>query len=692
MSKDLLGVEYPENEIEELAHKLYLGFDPSEEIRIVNELSDPDYKFDDPVLDVISFMKKPENFWYTCQFLLNINLHPFQLAVLQTLWNKKFPLFLASRGASKTFMLGLYAVLRALFEPGCKIIVVGAAFRQSKLIFEYMEMFWRGSPILRNIVGEGKHEGPRRDIDRCSFYIGSSEIVAIPIGDGQKIRGLRGNYVLADEFASISQEVFEVVIRGFGSVSASPVERVWDKHNLEALRMLGYTTEADEIEEEIGFGNQTIITGTAYYAFNHFYEYWKRYKAIIESGGDEHQLQEIFRGEVPEDFDWTQYSIIRLPFQALPSGFMDENMIAQARAVSHKTQYLMEYCAVFAKDSDGFFKRSLIENCVCKNEVQTGTGEVVEPFEATLTGHPNKRYIISIDPASETDNFAITVLELYKNYRKIVYVWTMNREKLQKQMKKKGGVNDQSFYNHCARKIRSLLKIFPCDHVVIDSQGGGYAIMEALHDKSQLEDGEVLIWPYIKEGEDDVFWWEKEDKPTDGEAGRHILHMVQFANAEFTNKANHALRKDLESKVLLFPIFDTVTLADALNRDKILGREYDNLEDCCVEIEELKDELAYIEHTQTPSGRDKWDTPEIKLPGGKKGRMRKDRYSALVIGNYVAHVMEHGLEGFQYEFRGGFAGQSKKGQKKKPKKGQLYTGPEHLVSKMNTTVGRGIRK
>ena len=43
-----------------------------------------------------------------------------------------------------------------------------------------------------------------------------------------------------------------------------------------------------------------------------------------------------------------------------------------------------------------------------------------------------------------------------------------------------------------------------------------------------------------------------------------------------------------------------------------------------MEIEELKDELATIVMTQTSiSGRDKWDTPEIKMPNGKKGRLIK---------------------------------------------------------------------
>ena len=63
---------------------------------------------------------------------------------------------------------------------------------------------------------------------------------------------------------------------------------------------------------------------------------------------------------------------------------------------------------------------------------------------------------------------------------------------------------------------------------------------------------------------------------------------------------------------------------------------YDTLEDCLMEIEELKNELSTIIITQTLTGRDRWDTPEVKLPGNKKGRLRKDRYSSLLMGNMVS--------------------------------------------------------
>lgn len=686
--KSLSGVQQ-----EEFLRLSTLGIgSPSKVIgQIQNQLSSMEMDYDSPHLHYIHFMSRPENFWFTCKWLFNINLAPFQIAILQELWNRKFPMLLATRGGGKTFLLAIYAMLRAIFTPNAKIVVIGAAFRQSKLLFEVMENIYRGSPILRDICGGGKAEGPKRDIDQCVFYIGTSKITAIPLGDGSKIRGLRANYIIADEFASIPMEIFEVVIRGFGSVSANPTERSDKMQRINILRQLGEDKKANIIDESLGFGNQTIISGTAYYSFNHFYSYWKKYKGIVESGGNIDKLLKITEGQLEDSFNWKDYSVIRLPYTSLPKGFMDDAQISQGRAIMNKSIFFMEYGACFADDSDGFFKRSLIETCVTKNPIILPNGESVK-FSASPVGNPNLRYVYGIDPASESDNFAIVVLEVHPTHRRIVYSWTLNREKLRERLKEQGTSSNIGFYNYCGRKIRELMKVFPTENIGIDSQGGGLQLMETLKNQKDMLDGEQPLWPYIVDNSNpnkkDPFWWEAEKKPTDGEAGQHILHIINFAKADFTSEANHGLKKDFESKVTLFPSFDTALLADAIFQDQLTNRKFDTLEECMSEIEELKDELATIDHTQTSvSGREQWNTPQVKKPGGKIGRLRKDRYSALVIANMLARAIENRLKGVEYQFAGGFSGQEK------PRAiGTMYRGPQNIVSQLPTASYRGISR
>ncbi len=228
------------------------------------------------------------------------------------------------------------------------------------------------------------------------------------------------------------------------------------------------------------------------------------------------------------------------------------------------------------------------------------------------------------------------------------------------------------------------MKVFPCERIGMDAQGGGVAVEEALHDENRLMHGEVPIWPIIDPDK---------EKDTDDQQGLHILELVQFAKADWTAAANHGLRKDFEDKVLLFPRFDDLSLGLALNKDgqdildSDIKKVYDNESECILEIEDLKDELTTIVMTQTShgvGGRDKWDTPEIKLPNGKKGKLRKDRYSALVIANMLARQMNRELAHATFDMIGANLRTMEK------KDGQLYKGPNWFTESANEGIFKGV--
>ena len=638
-------------------------------------------EIENPDLHLIKLLKNPKYIGATCKLLLNIELHPIQCVILQEFWNRPFPMYIASRGWGKSFLLALYSVLKCAFCPGTKIVIVGAAFRQSKIIFEYMENMWRGSPILRSIFS-GNDDGPRRDVDRCTIRLGDSWTIAVPMGDGSKIRGLRAHIIIADEFASISSDIYETVVAGFAAVGASPIQNVKAQAKKKAMIDSGlWNEELESLDSKMG--NQAIISGTADYSFKHFARYWTRYKTIIESKGDKNKLSELFNGEVPENFNWKDYSIIRIPYELIPKGFMDDKQVARAKATIHTGIYNMEYAACFTADSDGFFKRSLIESCVVNdtNPIVLNNKPII--FDAVIRGNTNYEYVYGIDPASEKDNFSIVILELHPDHSRIVHCWTTNRTNF-KERQKTGLVKEHDFYGFCARKIRNLMKVFPPKVIGMDAQGGGVAIEEALHDPSKLQDGELLIWPTIN--------YDKA-KDTDDQPGLHILELVQFAKADWTATANHGLRKDFEDKVLLFPRFDDLSLGLALNKDgqdildSDIKKVYDNESECMLEIEDLKDELTTIVMTQTShgvGGRDKWDTPEVKMPNGKKGKLRKDRYSALVIANMLARQMNRELAHASFDLIGGNLRSMDK------KEGQLYKGPNWFTESANEDIFKGV--
>jgi hypothetical protein len=100
-----------------------------------------------------------------------------------------------------------------------------------------------------------------------------------------------------------------------------------------------------------------------------------------------------------------------------------------------------------------------------------------------------------------------------------------------------------------------------------------------------------------------------------------------------------------------------------------------------MDIEELKDELSMIQITQTATGRDRWDTPEIIVAAGKKSKMRKDRYSALVIANMAARCLARMPSPTEYKFYGGFATISE-AEKKKAMSGEDFSGPNWFTENM----------
>jgi hypothetical protein len=630
---------------------------------------------ENPDLHLLRILRNPYYIGSTCKLIFNIELHPMQTMVLQEMWNRPFPMLIGSRGFSKSFLLALYAVLKCAFYPGTKVVIVGAAFRQSKIIFEYMENMWKNSPILRSIFN-GNEDGPRRDVDRCTIRLGDSWAIAIPLGNGDKIRGLRAHIILADEFSSISPDIYETVVSGFAAVSASPIQNVKEEAKKAAMKLAGvWSEELDTISRRIN--NQAVISGTADYGFKHFAQYWKRYKSIIESKGEERKLREIFNGEIPPNFNWKDYSIIRIPYELIPKGFMDDKQVSRAKATIHVGIYNMEYAACFVNDSQGFFRRSLIESCVTKDYPAITIGNKPVVFDAITQGNPNLHYVYGIDPASEQDNFSIVILEVHPDHSRIVYCWATNRNNF-KERQKVGLAQEYDFYSFCSRKIRDLMKTFPPIRIGMDAQGGGVAIEEALHDPGKLQDNEQLIWPIID--------YDKA-KDTDSQQGLHILELVQFAKADWTSQANHGLRKDLEDKILLFPRFDNLTLGLAMEKegknilDDDLNPLYDSVSECILEIEELKNELTTIVMTQTstgPQARDRWDTPEVKLPNGKKGRLRKDRYSSLLIANMIARQLNRTLQSPNYDIVGGNSKDLVNQQSNK-----LYKGPEWFTSNVN---------
>lgn len=611
-----------------------------------------DLEIERPDLHLLKILRNPKYFGWVCKTILNIEMTPMHTAILQVLWHTPFSLFIGSRGFSKSHSLAILCILKNLFLNGNKIVVCGAAFRQSKVIIDYIESIWSNAPILRSVCGP--RDGSHKDPDRYLFKINDSWTVGIPLGTGEKIRGLRAHIVIADEFNSIKTSIYETVIAGFGAVSSNPIQNVKEMAKRQKMIDQGlWSQELEDLHNINHVANQSIIAGTMGYAFEPLAIYWKKYKSIIESKGNYDKLSEIYNGEVPDSISWKDYAIIRVPYELIPKGFMDDKAIAKAKATSSSSIYKSEYGCCPIDDSDGFFKRSLIESCVASDakpiRFPPPYGDVW--FDPLVKGFKELKYVMGVDVASEHDNFCIIILEMHSNHTRIVYCWAINRQGFKERIKS-GLCAENDYYSFCVRKMRDLMKVFNVERIGIDAGGGGISILEGLHDDKRMVTGELPIWPIIEESK---------SKDTDDKAGLHIVEMIQFVNANWTATANHGMRKDLEDKVLLFPRFDSISLSIANEQDAEAFRNgdkhriYDTLEDCTMEIEELKREMTTIVLMKTPQGnRERWDVPQI-VSSHKKSNLRKDRYTALLIANMLARQIHRTDEKPVYTVIGGNA-------------------------------------
>jgi len=585
----------------------------------------------------------------------SLKLLPFQQIMLQILWSKKFPMILATRGAGKSFILALYALLRAILIPGSKIVICGAGFRQAKLVFKYIENLYEASPLIKEALEQWG--GPKYGSDMATLRVGLSVIQAIPIGDGEKIRGIRATCLIADEFASIPEEIFDIVIAPFTAVHVNPEERAASAAFVNRLKALGAPDNLiDAIRSTQGFGNQIVVSGTPSYKHNHLYRRYCVYKMFIQSRGDAKNLKKALEekhlattGRTQEISDedlknaektWRHYAIYQLPYTAMPENFLDEDNIRSDRAAFPPHRFKMEYLAQFPDDTDGFIKRSWIERA-------TPRGPEDIPVHIELYGDPRAVYVMGIDPARFNDNLGIIVLKISSRGKELVYcnAW------------------EKTEFGVSAQKIREIVKRFNVSYIAMDTGGGGESIREWLCKKIDGVTPEDFIWVVPDQMEKFTG-----DKTGMGAPGKKILEMVDFTPS-WISQAAHGVASDVEQCNILFPhrvdddkIYDQYMRHFGLN--EISEKEKDLLQQdiwgldewdadrvtrlygekfvphlgIMQHINECINETCAIMRSVSAKGTESFELPKLsEQPEGLDMR-RRDRWSALMLANYASKV------------------------------------------------------
>ena len=505
-------------------------------------------------LDIIKIYR--ENPVLAAQDLLGVDLAVPQRAILNSMWKKDFVLVTAGRGCGKSFMTGVFSVLWALLYPGQKIGLLAPSFRQGKTMFAEVEKLWRASPLLREAT-EGK---PTLASDRCylKFKQGGntpcSIIEAIPLGDGSKIRGARYYVIIVDEFAQMPEQIFKQVILPMGATVANPMENVRKLAKIDKLIKSGKAKSSDFQEKD---SNKVVMLSSAYYQFNHMYNSILAYQRLINEGNK-------------------AYAVHTIAYTDMPKGFLDIANITSSKASLSEAQFNMEYGAIWEADSSGVFKATLIEKC-----------KGLEKFTVSRKGIPGKEYILGLDPARESDAFAMCILQV-GNPNRVVSAWEFYKVDFPKMA--------STIINLCT--IFNVIAV----HMDIGAGGGGNIMKDLLAEEERFGTNRIL----------DIT-----DDSTVGQVGNRILYCFAPSSKSNADAVNATLSL-MEHNELALPQ-SPVNISGS--------NHFEELEDIYETASEMLRQVTLIEVTQTKSGIAHFDVPT----GGGHGKQKKDLFTAFIL-------------------------------------------------------------
>ncbi len=337
-----------------------------------------------------------EFLWHNPAFFFhmfaNFRIYPFQELMLKGWFTCDYNMAVWSRGAGKSSLAAWFIIMWAIANPGCKIVVVSFAFRSARRILEECERFInrKDSVLLKNCFP--KNLSKKADMFLWELPNGST-ITALPLGDGTKIRGIRADVLLVDEFAYMPENVIPEVLEPFLAANSNIQEQLETKDREDRLIAQGKMSE--EQRTKVSDRKKVIFLSSACYQFEHMYKKYLDWTGTITD--PTRRAAAIKAGET--------YFISRIAWDALPDGLLNRPLIESAKRNNSEAMFSREYGAEFTQDSSGMFRASKIKECSVPN------GEA-PCLELVGTGK-GAEYVLAIDVSSSSsdtsDFFAMTV-------------------------------------------------------------------------------------------------------------------------------------------------------------------------------------------------------------------------------------------------------------------------------------------
>lgn len=501
--------------------------------------------------------------------------------------------FIASRGLGKTYMCAIFCAFRAVMYPGTKICIASGTRGQAINVLEkIMQEIKPRSPEFALEINEKETQ---MNGTKAIIQFKNGSFIKV-VTSGESARGNRAHILIIDEFRLVHKDVIDTILRKFLASEREP--------------LYSELTKEEKKEQKKKERNKTMFFSSAY-----FQDHWSYRKCT--------DTCRFMLDEKRHDF------ICGFPWQlAVEEDLLRMEEVEEQMAESDFTEikWAMEMDAIFWGAGDGSFfdYASVSKNRQIKYPVL--------PFDLAKKLNADKR--VSIQPKIPGElrilsaDIALMSSKKNNNDATAIFINQMMPSKSGRHMNNivycdamEGMHTDDQ-----ALRIRKLFDEFQCDYIVLDCQGVGLGIYDALvRDIVDPETGE--IYPALSCCNDSTMA-ERCTVP----GAEKVIWSIKGSSA-FNSDCAVLLREGFRSGRirLLMTEYDADELLGEISSYSKLS-EHDKwvLKMPYVHTTLLIDELVKLQHEESAG----------KVRIFERAGMRKDRYSSLSYNYYVATQLE----------------------------------------------------
>ena len=358
---------------------------------------------------------------------VNFHLKPFQRISLRASMRYRYHFWTATRATSKSFTAYLSALVRAVLLPNSTLMIVsdtkGTVIKIAEAKFEEIFRHW---PLLRNELKTRQDDGKtgiKSSSNYYEIYLKNGSMISVISKDTS--RGLRATGAILEECALIDEVPFNEVI--WPQMNIARVEVDGTKNPDEPAASQTFITTA---AERTVFMYQKLIeiTVNAVLRPNEYFSWGLSYEVPLHYGLLDKQtlLDQRYSNTVSED-SFARESL------SIWSGNSKEAWLDSRRLNKHRSLLKCERQATYS------------ENC------------------------PNAWYEIGVDVARYSANTAIMVIKVLPG-----------AQRFKKNVIYTEVINGKNYITVQAPRIKKLIELYNPKEVVIDGNGPGIGLMDAM--------------------------------------------------------------------------------------------------------------------------------------------------------------------------------------------------------------------